>query len=371
MSKQQLLFYPMPLNHYDALFDHLDLSPIKELTSATGRKPFSRQAICRTLIYGNLQGIRTLSELESELSTNSAIAYKCGFDNPPSRHRFEEFLHSTPNEILQRVRRKQVKILISLGVITGKFLSIDSTPVIAWVRENNPKIFLKGKFNKRKFPKGDPDARLGVMLGQKSPSVKKEPQLELFKSSKFKKQIQFFWGYRNHTIFDSLSELPVFEITKQANVAECKMFIPSFKQLKKDFKFKPKGVLGDASHDAEYIRKFIRKNLKSKDFIPFNPRASKQEIKLTPHNTRICIAGFEMYPWGKFKDRGRIRQKFVCPILHLKHMAKKYSTCPMHHPAFSKGGCYAYTRVDKSYRASAPNPKSEHFKEVYKLQSGS
>lgn len=52
-------------------------------------------------------------------------------------------------------------------------------------------------------------------------------------------------------------------------------------------------------------------------------------------------------------------------------MAEKYPTCPMNHPGFSKGGCYAYTRVDKSYRASAPDPKSEHFKQIYKLQSGS
>lgn len=209
MPRQELLFYPMPLNHYSALFDHLDLSPIKELTPATGRKPFSRQAICRALVYGNLQRIRTLSELETELSTNLAMAYKCGFDNPPSRHRFEEFLHRTPHEILQKIRRKQVKTLISSAVIMGKFFSIDSTPVIAWVRENNPKMFLKDKFNKRKFPKGDSDARLGVMLVQITPSVEKERQLELFRSSKTKKQIQFFWGYRNHTIFDSLSELPV------------------------------------------------------------------------------------------------------------------------------------------------------------------
>lgn len=373
MYKQQLLFYPMSLNHYDSFFNHLDLSPIKELTLTTGRKPFSRKAICRALIYGNLQGIRTLSELETELSTNLAIAYKCGFNDPPSRHRFEEFIHNTPNETLQKVRINQVKTLISSGIITGKFLSIDATPIIAWVKENNPKIFLKDKFNKRKYPKGDPDARLSVMIVQHSPSapIKKEQQLELFKSPKRKKQTQFFWGYRNHTIFDSLSELPIFEITKPANVAESKMFIPSFKQAIKDFKFKPKGTLGDAIHDTESIRKFIRKKLKSKDFIPINPRSSKQEIKVTPKNTRICIAGFEMYPWGKFKDRGKIRQKFVCPILHLKHMSKKHPSCPINHPKFSKGGCYAYTRIDKSYRTSALDPKSQYFKQIYKLQSGS
>ena len=111
MPKQQLLFYPMSLNHYDALFDHLDLSSIPEPTPTTGRKPFSRQAICRALIYANLQGIRTLSELEIELSTNLAMAYKCGFNSPPSRHRFEEFLHTTPNEVFQKVRKNKSKPL--------------------------------------------------------------------------------------------------------------------------------------------------------------------------------------------------------------------------------------------------------------------
>ncbi|MEK6732969.1 MAG: hypothetical protein AABY55_05015 [Candidatus Omnitrophota bacterium] len=43
----------------------------------------------------------------------------------------------------------------------------------------------------------------------------------------------------------------------------------------------------------------------------------------------------------------------------------------MNHPKFSKGGCYAYIRVDKSYRSDCIDPKSKYFKRIYNLQSGS
>ncbi len=375
--KQQLLF-PTNLNQYEIILDNLDLLPISEPHQTTGRPAFSLLGICRLFIYKNLRTITTLTELDTEVHNNPAIAYICGLQSIPSRRRYEDFLHNMPNHLLQEVQRRQIRTLVSSGVITGKFLSIDATPVIANVKENNPKVFITGKFNKHKFPKNDPDARLSVMIVQNTPKKQsdkeqKTKQLELFPSTKPKnlRQIQFFWGYRNYTVFDSLSELPVSEATVQANIAESKMFIPCFKNLFRYFKFKPTGVLADAIHDAEYIRKYIRKKLKAKDFIPINPRATKQEIKFTNHNTRVCIAGFEMYPWGKFKDRGKLRRKFVCPILNLKWFAKKFPTCPMNHPKFYQGGCYAYTRLDKSYRQSALTSKSPYFKKIYKLQSDS
>lgn len=372
-TREKLLFYPAKFSLYDAIFQHLDLSLIKEQMPKTGRKPFSRQSICRAIIYKNLKAIKTLAEPAFELSTNLGIAYVLGFDNkPPSRHRFEEFLHKMPNQLLQQIRRQQIKTLIGLGVISGKYLSIDSTPIIAWVKQNNPKVFIEGKFDKTKFPQGDPDARTGFMPFVNRPKHSKEQQLEL-SNTKDNKQFICFWGYRNHVIFDSLSELPVFELTKPANVFDSKVTVPAFKELKKNFKFKPKGILGDAAHDTNAIRKYIRKTLKAKDFIPINPRSTKQDIKFTKHNTRVCVAGLEMYPWGAFKDRGRTRRKFVCPITHSKSFAKKHNyQCPMNHPKFTKGGCYAYVRVDSDdYRRRSIDPKSEYFRRIYRLQSGS
>jgi len=372
--RERLLFYPAKFSLYESIFEHLDLSKIKEQLPKTGRRPFSREALCRALVYKNLKGIKTLSELSFELSSNLGIAYILGFDKRiPSRHRFEEFLHKIPNQLLQEVRNTQLKTLTKLDVVSGKYLSIDSTAIVAWVKQNNPKIFVEGKFDKTKFPQGDPDARLGVMATSNKAKYLKERQLEFFKASgKNTRKITYFWGYRNHVIFDSLSELPVFEKTLPANISECTVTVQAFKELRNNLKYRPRGVLADAAHDTENIRKYIRCSLKAKDFIPLIPRTKRTDIRFTKHNTRVCIAGLEMCPWGKFKDRGRIRRKFVCPVTHLKGLAEKYNhQCPVNHPNFSKGGCYAYTRVDKSYRSSAMSPASEYFKKIYRMQSGS
>lgn len=65
----------------------------------------------------------------------------------------------------------------------------------------------------------------------------------------------------------------------------------------------------------------------------------------------ICIAGFDMLYWGKFKDRGKIRKKFVCPITHSKRFASKIPLCPWNHPKFVNGkGCTTYIRGDYGIR---------------------
>ena len=121
-TREKLLFYPAKFNLYDAVFQHLDLSTLKERLPKTGRRPFSRQAICRALVYKNLKAIKTLSELVFELSTNLGMAYILGFDKePPSRHRFEEFLHKVPNESLQEIRKTQILSLIHISEPTRPY----------------------------------------------------------------------------------------------------------------------------------------------------------------------------------------------------------------------------------------------------------
>jgi hypothetical protein len=44
----------------------------------------------------------------------------------------------------------------------GQQISLDTKHIIAWVKENNPKAYLKGgRFHKDQPPTGDPDCRLG------------------------------------------------------------------------------------------------------------------------------------------------------------------------------------------------------------------
>lgn len=186
------------------------------------------------------------------------------------------------NESFQIIRRNLVNELISLDAIKGKSLAIDSAAIFAEVRENNLKTSVKERFNKEIIPKGDTDCRLGVYIEFPQP---------------FKKEVNYFWGYRNHIICDADSELPVEEITKPASVSEQSLFISLFKQVQQDFSFAIEIVLGDAMYDVEYLLKFVINELKAKPYIARNPRWTLySDVKLSETGGLICVAGFNMVP---------------------------------------------------------------------------
>lgn len=364
---QKLLISPeyflptSPLEKYEILFSHLNLSSIEENDpSKAGRPQISHRAIIRAFIYKNLRGLFSLSDLVADLSDYPSLASECGFDpsrSSPSVERFSSFLRETKNETLQGICKSLLLELIRLGEIKGKYLSIDSAPIKACVKENNPKTSCRDRFSKNKIPRGDKDSKLGIMLNYPDFSGK---------------TLQYFWGYKNHVISDTKSELPLCETTKPANIHDSQMFIPLFRKIKNDFKFSPKGVIGDAAHDSQAIKEFIVKELKAKPFIARNPRRGvSSEFKLSSQGRRICIAGFEMTYWGKFKDRGKTRLKFVCPIIYRKKFAKEHPFCPWSHPKFLEGkGCTAYLVSDKGLRYYI-DYASEEFKRIYNLRVSS
>jgi len=91
----------------------------------------------------------------------------------------------------------------------------------------------------------------------------------------FQKKIRYFWGYRNFVLSDAWSELPLVEETRPANVVDSKIIL-------------------------------------------------------------ICLAGFEMIYWGKYKEGKRTRTKFVCPIIHSRKFREEHPYCPWMHPQFVK-----------------------------------
>lgn len=367
MERQKLLFSLEhlfdinPLKNYEILFSNLDiLSLSSKPRPKGGRSPYNPASILRALIYRNLRGLNNLSDLVDDISNNPSIALKCGFDilRPlPSVERFSRFLNLIPNEILQNIRLNLVNKLIEAGHIEGKYLSLDSCPIPASVRENNLRTNIKDRFLKGKYIKGDPDAGLGVIIHYLHHN---------------KKEIQYFWGYRNHVVSDAETELPIWEVTKPANVFESNLFIPMFNDITQRFSFDITGVIGDAAFDSEPILNYIFKELKAKPYIARNPRRkTNQEYKVSSKGSRICIAGFEMLYWGRFKDRGKLRLKFVCPITHSKKFRKNNPSCPLWHPKFLNGkGCTAYLRADENIRERI-NYGSEEFKKIYNLRTGS
>ncbi len=346
------------LKKFEAIISCLNL-PSKSLVPR--RPPHPKSALLNALIYKNLRGIRTLAELTRELRYYPSLAQTCGFFKFPSKERFSSFLKDTPNELLQSVREKLTRKLINLGVIFGRYISTDSCPIKANVKENNLKTNVLNRFDKTKIPKGDSEARLGA-----------------YAVYPIKKKVEYFWGYRNHILNDALTELPIAEVTAPANVYEQHLIIPQLEYIKRVFKLRTEAVMGDSAFDSSKIIEFIVKKLKAKPVIPKNPRGSKNHgIKLSRKGIPTCVAGFEMVSDGKFydKEQNRMRHKFICPIKASKKFAAKVGWfCPWNHPKFysNRYGCTTNLRVDvdTSIRDNI-DYGSQTFKKLYNLRTSS
>jgi hypothetical protein len=193
--------------------------------------------------------------------------------------------------------------------------------------------------------------------------------------SKSKKEISYFWGYRNHVVIDAKEELPVWEITKPANVQDSVMFIPIFDLIQKEFHFDIHAVMADGIYDSASILNYIITTLKAKPRIARNPRNTKDtpERKFSKAGNPFCDAQLEMLARGTFYDKvqNRWRRKWVCPIYHSKKIARKFFVCPVFHPKFfTQKGCYAYARVDEDIRNQI-DYGSESFKKDFTMRTGS
>lgn len=346
------------LKKLELVFSCLD---IPEKNYHTGRPPYPVSAMVNALIFKNLRGILNLADLTSELACYPALTQVCGFKSFPSKERFSRFLRCAPNELFLHIKESLIKELLRLGEIKAEYLSTDSCPVKSPVKENNLKTNVKDRFDKNRIPKTDKDARLGAYVVY--PSAKK---------------VQFFWGYRNHIVNDAVSELPLAEITKPANVHEATLLIPQLEYIKKTLRLSPQAIMADSAFDSSAIIEHIVNELHAKPVIARNFRkGNNPNIRLSSKGIPICLAGFEMVSCGKFydKEQNRIRHKFACPI----KMSKKFAArtgwfCPWNHPKFysNRYGCTTNIRL-KTPSSVRDNIDygSQAFKKLYTLRTTS
>ena len=357
MANSGYLFNPAdlpPVIRYEKLFENLPL--LQEPTPSTGRRPVSRNSILKALVYKALRRFATLSEVTFELNNNPSLSQALGF-NPlkpaPSVERFSAFLHDIPNDELQGLRRQLVQSLLDSGVITGRNIALDSCPIVASLKENNLKTSMADRFDKLRRPKGDPDARLGIIVHFLNP---------------FQKKIHFFWGYRNHVISDVDTELPLWEVTRPANVSEVKLAKSLIQQTQQQFALNIEIVLADAYYDAEDLLRFIIKELRAEAIIPRQTRNTKQSSKYQVKDGKIiCEADLPMYRKGKMRPKrtGILYQQYSCPVVYDPKTKRQLITCPVFHPKFFDGkGCNALIRLEPSIRAEI-DYDSKHFKELY------
>ena len=350
-----LLFTSAPkARFYDLLFQNLDLSEFPESTAVTGRPGFSKRTLLRAFFVMKCECFEYIADLKDYLENNLIIAYYCGFDimKPlPSYWTFDRFIRELDHSLLENLMQGQVSKLVGLGIIDSSFIALDSTPVFANTKQNNPKSFAKNRFDKNNQPKSDKDCKLGVHTASNQHN---------------EKNYEFFWGYKNHVLVDCITGLPICEMTTTAEVADSTVTLDILARTNKYLPLEECTFIADKAYDVKVIYDTVKDVYHGDCVIPLNKRNTKSSKKLS-YGHPICEAGLAMHKDGKFSDRGRTRQKYCCPFKRLK-----CGSCPCNHKNWNNGkknrGCTKYVTIPDDYRLSIDR-ESVSFKKIYALRT--
>ena len=245
----------------------------------------------------------------------------------------------------------QVKKLYEMGIVDASFIGMDSTPVMANTKQNNPKSFAKSKFSKENHPKSDPDCALGVHSASNQHN---------------ERRYEFYWGYKSHVLVDCISGLPLYELTTPGNIMDSTVAVDILAAANQILPLQGCSFLADKGYDVKSIYNIVKTVYDGEAFIPLNPRGTK-DLKAFPAGNPVCEAGFAMHKDGKTTDNGRTRQKYCCPFRQ-----SKTGVCPCNHKNWNNGkkkrGCTKYKTVPTDYRLSIDR-ECLRFKRIYALRT--
>ena len=336
---------------YDKLFSSLDFTLPR---AATGRRGFPKEAMVCAFIVMKCEGFTQITDLMDYLDNNRLIAHYCGFNimKPlPSYWTYDRCLRQLNNGALKSIMANLVRKLYELGVVDASFVGLDSTPVMANTKQNNPKSFKKDKFNPDNQQRADKDCALGVHTASNQHNEKK---------------CEFYWGYKNHVLVDCITGLPIFELTTTADVADSTVALDILSQTNSFLPVNECTFIADKAYDVKAIYNTVKDVYEGDCVIPLNKRNTKNPKKL-PAGHPICEAGLAMNKDGKCRSEGRVRQKYCCPFRN-----SKSGCCPCNHKNWNNGkknkGFTKYITLPDDYRLSIDR-ECISFKKIYALRT--
>ena len=337
---------------YDKLFGALEFTLPR---AATGRRGFPKEAMLCAFLVMKCEGFGYITDLMDYLENNRIIAHYCGFDimRPlPSYWTYDRFLRQLNNGELKTIMAGLVQQLYELGVVDASFIGLDSTPVMANTRQNNPKSFVADKFDPKNHPRCDADCALGVHSASNQHN---------------ERRYEFYWGYKSHVLIDCVSGLPLYELTTPANVADASPAKDILSASNQILPIRECTFLADKGYDVRDLYNTVKDVYEGEAVIPLNNRSTKKPKKLAVGNP-ICEAGLAMSKDGKIPDgHGGLRQKFCCPFRQ-----SKTTVCPCNHKNWNNGkknrGCTKYKAIPSDYRRSIDR-ECLRFKRTYALRT--
>ena len=248
---------------YDKLFSSLDFTLPR---AATGRRGSPKEAMVCAFIVMKCEGFSQITDLADYLDNNRIIAHYCGFNimKPlPSYWTYDRCLRQLDNGALKSIMANLVRKLYELGVVDASFVGLDSTPVMANTKQNNPKSFTKSKFSKENHPKSDPDCALGVHSASNQHN---------------ERRYEFYWGYKSHVLVDCISGLPLYELTTPGNVADSSVAAEILAKADRVISLKKCTFLADKGYDVKSIYNTVKRSMRARRLSP-SIHAARKPLK--------------------------------------------------------------------------------------------
>ena len=278
-------------------------------------------------------------------------------DSLPTHRHFARILRTLPNTSLQWLLDDTVRLLqMELASVTddfGQAVSLDTKHILAWVKENNPKAYVKDRFDKDHQPAGDPDCKLGCKrkrnqraTGEKRTDSNEPPTPRSNPRSPQGIQIgEYYWGYASGVIATKIfgwAEVVLAELTQTFDAADISYFQPLMVDTERRLGFRPRFGAFDAAFDAWYVYEHFHHEGESWQeafaAVPWAKRGPKRTFDA--EGLPLCKAELPMPLKHAYMSRtDRVphqKGRYACPLLYPEPTGK---ACPIDDSHWDKGGC--------------------------------
>ncbi|MCP5073226.1 MAG: hypothetical protein GY947_08010, partial [Rhodobacteraceae bacterium] len=226
---------------------------------------------------------------------------------------------------------------------------LDTKHILAWVRENNPNVFVEGntRFDKTVQPAGDPDCRLACKKRRnqgQTPPDDLPTRLDDPVPASSVKVGTWYWGYASGVVATKVpdwGEFVLAEMTQPFNCADVMYFAPLMAATTRRLGVHPWYGAFDAAFDAWYVyAAFDDEAHEGFAAVPLVNRGAKSSLTFDEAGRPRCAAGLAMPLratfWAKTSAVPHEKGRYGCP---LKAAHAPETMCPIAHVRWAKGGC--------------------------------
>lgn len=299
-------------------------------------------------------------------------------------------LREMPNNVLQFLLTDSVGLIRSelrlYNITIGEYISLDTKHILAWVKENNPKAYIEGRFDKTRQPAGDPDCKLGCKrrvnqrsgltherrkVGEETPPA--TPTTNPLPADTVQVG-EFYWGYASGVAAVKVpgwGEFVLAEMTQPFDRSDVSYFFPLMAMVERRMGRKPRFGAMDAAFDAFYVYDYFHQ---AGGFaaVPFAEKGKTVHRQFDTAGLPLCAAGLSMPLKQAYRDRSTAiieyeRGQYVCPLFFPTPSGKP---CPINDEHWANGGCN--TTIATSIGARLRHQldrKDEAYEQVYKQRT--